>query len=299
MQILIAEDDFASRILLEAVLVKWGYGVTTADDGEAAWDVLREDNAPAIAIVDWMMPKLSGVELCRRVREQHRELVPYILMLTAKGQKADVTFGLDAGADDYLVKPFDLSELGARMRVAKRSIGLQRELIEARKAAHYQAVHDVSTGALNRGSALSQLSEMLGSATPLSIALAAVGNHKQLQERDGAQAAEAVVRAVVQRWRALAPTAMLGRYGPSELLVTLPSGAAADLAELAAQVRADVGTNAFRMSSGVRSPVAFAAGVAEWDGSASLELLLCYADTALYAAQPGGVEIFDLKVSAG
>src|SRR6478736_8594110 len=116
MRILIAEDDFASRILLQAVLLKWGYEVVPANDGEVAWSILQTETAPPIAIIDWMMPMMSGVDLCARVRGQSRELVPYILMLTAKGQKEDISVGLDSGADDYLVKPFDLSELGARLR---------------------------------------------------------------------------------------------------------------------------------------------------------------------------------------
>jgi two-component system cell cycle response regulator len=300
MRVLIAEDDFASRILLDAVLVKWGYEVVPARDGEEAWQILDSETAPPIAILDWMMPKLSGVDLCERVRAQPRELVPYILMLTARAQKDDVTFGLDSGADDYLIKPFDMSELGARLRVARRAIALQRELLDARKAVQYQALHDLSTGALNRGTILGKLSEMLGVHPRLTAMLVAVDGHKGLQEREGADSAESVVRGVVQRLRAEAPDAHIGRYCSDELLVVLPGVASDEAIALAERVKREVASPHFSLATGVPGPIGMSAGIVEWDGSASLELLLCYADSALYAARAVGntVEAFDFQVSA-
>jgi two-component system, cell cycle response regulator len=296
MRVLIAEDDFASRILLDAVLVKWGYEVVPADDGEAAWEILRAETAPPIAILDWMMPKLSGVDLCQRVREQPRELVPYILMLTAKGQKSDITSGLDAGADDYLVKPFDLAELGARLRVARRAISLQRELIDSRKTVQYQALHDISTGALNRGTLLSVLAEAMQPGARVSVTMLALEEHRARQQREGAPSAEAAVRGVVQRVRALMPGATIGRYGADELVVVEVGKHDSEVAASVERLRAEVGTAEFAAAQGAESPIALRAGIVTWDQAATLELLLCYADAALYAARAegGGVEVFDL-----
>ena len=298
MRVLVAEDDFASRILLEAVLVKWGYEVLTAVDGEAAWNILKADNAPPIAIVDWMMPKLSGVDLCARVRERPRELVPYILMLTAKGQKSDVSEGLDAGADDYLVKPFDMQELAARMRVARRSITLQRDLVDSRIAIAYQAVHDVSTGALNRGSIISALSEAIAAGEVLTVMLLSIDGHKALQQNQGASPAEATVRAVVQQIRALMPDAVIGRYGTDELLVVQAEASLANVIELAEKAREAVADRSFAAAIGLDVDVTLSMGLAEWDGTANLELLLCYADAALYAARNVGntIDVFSLEV---
>ncbi|MET0792897.1 MAG: response regulator, partial [Polyangiaceae bacterium] len=222
MRVLIAEDDFASRILLESILEKWGYEVVVANDGAAAWRILDADNAPSIAVLDWMMPELSGVELCERVRKRDQELAPYIVMLTARGEKSDVSIGLDAGADDYLVKPFDFTELGARMRVAKRAVALQRDLIESRKAVQYQALHDSSTGALNRGTILNRLSEVLSAGGPATVGLLAIDEHKWLLQHESAESAEAAVRGLVHELRAQSPDALLGRYCADELLVIWP-----------------------------------------------------------------------------
>jgi CheY-like chemotaxis protein len=129
-QILIAEDDVVSRRALEATLNKWGYQVQVAKDGTAAWEALQSDNAPKLAILDWMMPKMDGVEVCRRVRAELRLESTYLILLTAKGTKEDLVAGLDGGADDYLVKPFNRDELKARVQVGLRVVNLQTRLAE-------------------------------------------------------------------------------------------------------------------------------------------------------------------------
>ena len=119
MKILIAEDDPVSRRLLEVTLSKWGYEVIACIDGQAAWEVLQQPDAPQLVILDWMMPRMDGLQVCKNVRkrEEHSaELYVYIILLTAKSQKADMVTGLEAGADDYLTKPFDAQELRMRLR---------------------------------------------------------------------------------------------------------------------------------------------------------------------------------------
>src|SRR5213593_4807923 len=119
---MIAEDDNVSRRLLEVTLTKWGYEVLSTADGEAAWQVLEAETAPPLAILDWMMPRLDGVEVCRRVRQREQGPYTYLILLTAKGSKEDIAVGLEAGADDYVNKPFDHKELRARIRVGERTI---------------------------------------------------------------------------------------------------------------------------------------------------------------------------------
>ena len=130
MQILIAEDDLVSRRALEATLQKWGYEVRTVEDGAAAWRVLQEDQAPPMAILDWMMPDLDGVEICRRARANPRSEMKYLILLTAKGSKEDLITGLESGADDYLTKPFHREELKARVQVGWRVLNLQKRLAD-------------------------------------------------------------------------------------------------------------------------------------------------------------------------
>lgn len=128
MRILIAEDDSVSRRLLELTLVKWGYDIVSAVDGLQAWAELQKENAPHLAILDWMMPGLDGIDVCRKVRENPSTRGLYIILLTARRNKTDIVAGLEAGSDDYLIKPFDRDELHARLRVGVRVVELQRHL---------------------------------------------------------------------------------------------------------------------------------------------------------------------------
>jgi sigma-B regulation protein RsbU (phosphoserine phosphatase) len=128
MRILVAEDDAVSRRALELTLKQWGYEVLLAGDGAEAWQVLQEKEIPELAIVDWMMPALDGLELCRKVRQSPQTTPLYIILLTARHSKDDVIQGLDAGADDYITKPFDRNELLARVKVGRRVVGFQTSL---------------------------------------------------------------------------------------------------------------------------------------------------------------------------
>src|SRR5262245_39740491 len=120
--ILIAEDDLVSRRTLEATLQKWGYRVIVTCDGISAHEALCRDDAPPLAILDWMMPGMDGLTVCCALRNSPGRRVPYIILLTARGDKADKVAGLDGGADDYIIKPFDREELRARVQVGLRMI---------------------------------------------------------------------------------------------------------------------------------------------------------------------------------
>ncbi len=128
MKILIAEDDETSRVVLGTLLKKWGHEVISTSDGDEAWAALQAEDSPCLAILDWMMPGKDGPELCRRVREMNRMNPMYIILLTALGRKEDIVTGLEAGADDYVTKPFSNAELHARIQVAQRIIELQSAL---------------------------------------------------------------------------------------------------------------------------------------------------------------------------
>ncbi len=130
MRILIAEDDPTSRQILAAMLKKWGYETILTSDGNEAWEALQAEDAPRFAILDWMMPGLEGPELCRRIRKQSSTTPSYILLLTARTEKEDIAAGLEAGADDYVTKPFDRNELHARVEVGRRMLDLQSILAD-------------------------------------------------------------------------------------------------------------------------------------------------------------------------
>ncbi|MBD3168540.1 MAG: response regulator [candidate division Zixibacteria bacterium] len=128
MKILIAEDEPVSRKILERNLLKWGYEVIVACDGNEALRHLENDRDLNLAILDWMMPEKDGIAVCKEVRASGREAFLYIILLTAKGKIEDVVTGLESGADDYIVKPFDRTELKARVRAGERMVKLETSL---------------------------------------------------------------------------------------------------------------------------------------------------------------------------
>ncbi len=128
MEILIAEDDPSSRLLLKATLEKWDYKVITTCDGNEAWESLQQESVPSMAILDWMMPGIDGVELCRKIRENQRLSSTYVILLTAKTSQEDIIEGLQSGSDDYMLKPFNREELRARVKAGIRIINLQTDL---------------------------------------------------------------------------------------------------------------------------------------------------------------------------
>jgi DNA-binding response OmpR family regulator len=127
---LVAEDDRVTAEILSRTLTRWDFEVTTVGDGTRAWTYLKAASAPTLAILDWMMPELDGPEVCRRVRRDLPLANMYLVLLTARESRGDLVTGLDAGADDYIIKPFDAEELRARVQVGVRVLTLQERLAE-------------------------------------------------------------------------------------------------------------------------------------------------------------------------
>lgn len=130
MKILIAEDEFTTRMMVQVCLENWGYRVESVTNGEEAWARMQKKDAPTIAILDWEMPVLDGLEVCRRIKEMDVENPPYVILLTSRDSKVDIIRGFDAGADDYMTKPFNDNELRARTRVAERLVRTQASLAD-------------------------------------------------------------------------------------------------------------------------------------------------------------------------
>ncbi len=133
MKVLIAEDDRVARKLLERKLTSWGYEVVSCSNGAEAWQVLHSDDSPSLAILNWMMPGMDGVEVCRELRKQSRSNYVYIILLTARDHKKDIVEGIEAGADDYVTKPFNPHELKVRIRAGRRILEMQAELLQREK----------------------------------------------------------------------------------------------------------------------------------------------------------------------
>jgi diguanylate cyclase (GGDEF)-like protein len=292
MKILIADDDAVSRLKLTARLVKWGYEVVAVRDGLEAWEVLQQPDAPALAILDWMMPGLDGPELCRRVRAAAREPYLYLVLLTGRGRREDLIFGLEAGADDYVTKPVDAQELEVRVRGGRRIVELQAELLASRQAMWFQATHDVLTGAWNRAAALDalrrELSRARRDAGPCSVMMVDLDHFKHVNDTHGHPAGDAVLREVVRRLgRALRPYDLLARYGGEEFIVVLPGCPAPGAAVVAERLRAVVASTPVDLGA-AQLAVTCSVGLATMTEGATAEVLVKRADDALYAAKRAG-----------
>jgi diguanylate cyclase (GGDEF)-like protein len=293
-KVLIAEDDMVSRRLLEAMLTKWGYEVTVTRDGVEAWEVLQGVDAPPLAILDWMMPGMDGVEVCRKVRQRGQEPYIYLLLLTTKGRKENIIEGLDAGADDYLTKPFDPHELQVRLRTGMRIVTLQAEIIEAREALRVQATHDALTGVWNRRAILEMLgTELVRSSrdeAPVAVVMADLDHFKRINDTHGHVVGDVVLREAVSRMRTLLrPYDAIGRYGGEEFLVVLPGCTAQDAFKLAERLRIGISQEPMMINGGTID-VTSSLGVAISDTTAILDAtaLIQAADTALYRAKAEG-----------
>jgi two-component system cell cycle response regulator len=293
---LIAEDDPIFRRILESWFKKWDYHVTAVENGLDAWEVLQKDDAPQLAILDWMMPGMDGIELCRRIRSRDQGVYRYVLLLTAKDDKQDVVAGLEAGADDYLTKPFDVDELRARVRAGKRILDLQAALIRAKDDLQFAAAHDALTGLWNRGTIIDllkrEVSRRQRTGDPLGVIMADIDYFKKINDTHGHLVGDAVLQEVTRRLAAgVRPYDAVGRYGGEEFLIVFPGCSLDNLVVGAERLRHCVADHPIETSAG-QLPVTLSLGLAsvEQDEKETLdcETFLRSADEALYAAKARG-----------
>jgi len=292
MKVLVADDDPASRLLLQRVIVRWGYEVVAVPDGEEAWEILTRPDAPDLAVLDWMMPRLDGVEICRRIRAMDLINPPYLILLTSRGDKHDIATGLEAGASDYVQKPFDPDELRARLLVGRRFAELNAKLLDMQRELERQALTDPLTQVMNRRAILGRLEEELARATrerePLSIAILDIDHFKAVNDQYGHAAGDAVLQTVVARVQeAVRPYDALGRIGGEEFLLVLPGVGKEQLLPLLERIRATIKAEPVVIPSGRKISVTVSLGGATAADECAEELLRA-ADDALYQAKNDG-----------
>ena len=291
--ILVAEDDPIFRLLFQRWLEQWGYKVTLAEDGAAAWRQLQSDHRPRLLLLDWMMPGMDGVEVCRRVRAVQHESYSYILVLTAKTDKEDTVFALDAGADDYITKPVDPNELRARIQVGRRILHLQDELVRSREQLRLQATHDALTGLINRRCVIQALNDELARAertgSAVGVLMLDLDHFKQVNDVHGHQAGDAVLAEVAGRMVSVLRTYdKVGRYGGEEFLIVLPDCSEDLLGCIAERVRARVAAKPV-VTVDAEIPITVSVGGAVNGAEAgSAAGIIRVADSALYRAKHQG-----------
>ena len=292
MKILIAEDDVTSRAMLAAVLKKWGFDPVVTADGEAAWQAMQTPDAPQLVIVDWNMPKMDGMEFCRRLRQEQTSNPPYIVLLTSRGEMRDIVQGLDAGASDYITKPYHGEELQARLRVGRRMLDLQAELNKARNLFEHQALHDALTGVLNRRAIVEVLNKEVRraerSGKGLSLGLLDIDHFKAINDTFGHQAGDEVLVGFTGRLQQnLREYDHIGRYGGEEFLIVAPEDGGGPETGLYERLRAAVAQEPIATSAGAIA-VTVSIGVAAAGGTQTLESVLAAADAAMYEAKRVG-----------
>ncbi len=294
MRILIADDDPAFRDLLKERLAKWGYDVLVAEDGNGAWQALQADDAPSLAILDWMMPGMAGIEVCRRVRKEKEEPYTYIILLTSQQQDEDIVAGMEAGADDYITKPFKHNELRVRLRAGRRIIELQNELLAARENLREKASHDSLTSLWNHEEILGILGQELARAERekqcISVIMADLDHFKMVNDTYGHLAGDAVLRLTAKRMLSLMRGYdFIGRYGGEEFLVILPECCKECSVAFAERLRSCVSSGSMDTPEGM-IPVTISIGVAASGGENgwAADSLVKAADVALYRAKENG-----------
>lgn len=292
MKILIADDDVTSRAVLAGVLAKFGHEVVQTVDGAQAWETMQRPDAPRLAILDWMMPGLGGLDVCRLVRSLPSDQPQYIIILTSKGEKENIVDGLEAGADDYLAKPFDAGELRARVDVGARLVELQARLSEARVALAHEAMHDPLTGALNRRAFAEVLSRELSDerrhAHGLAVRIVDIDKFKLINDTHGHPVGDEVLRGLVRLMESnLRGHDVLGRHGGDEFVILTVHAPEEGVAVTFERIRAVVAETPVLTSVGNVS-ITMSIGVSIWtEGDTEIELLAA-ADTALYRAKDAG-----------
>jgi len=295
MQALVVDDSAVYRKLIGDHLRSWGFGVTLAESGSEAWRILEQPNAPKLVLLDWVLPDLDGIELCQRIRQAGSSSpYTYIILLTSKEGRQNMLQAMQAGADDYLVKPFDELELKARLLVGKRILDLQEELVSARESMRHAATHDSLTGLTNRGEILAMLERELERARrerkPVAVILCDVDHFKNVNDTLGHLFGDEALREIGRRLRTqLRVYDGVGRYGGEEFLMVLPS---CDLpnALLRADGLREIIAKTPVVCSGEERLITMSMGVAvsACEGKNEVEMLLNQADAGLYKAKENG-----------
>ncbi|MDQ1272606.1 MAG: hypothetical protein QG591_1236 [Planctomycetota bacterium] len=294
MKILIAEDENTTRRRLEKFLKDMDYEVISCKDGLDAWEVIQSENAPNLLILDWMMPGMNGVEICRKVREQGREPYTYILLLTMKDKQEDIIYGMEAGADDYITKPFNQHELRVRLKAGRRIVEMNKELLDAREVLRKKIIYDNLTGLYSRHYMVEILEKEYARAlrhqTDLSCLLIDIDYFKVINDTFGHVFGDSVLREFSACLKLVARKYdFIFRYGGEEFMILLPNTGIDGARSVAEKIRSICESKVYK--DGINVTIATVSigvsSVKNHQPSESNELI-AFADKALYRSKSKG-----------
>ncbi len=293
MKILIAEDDLITSRILEKHLQSWGFEAVLARNGEQAWQALK-DSRLRLAILDWMMPGMDGIEICKKIRRRKKYKYTYIILLSAKDRKQDIIAGLSSGADDYMAKPVNFLELRARLQTGKRIIDLEDKLLYVQNQLKDLASRDSLTKLWNRSEIAKFLREELDRAQrekkPLGVIMLDIDYFKKINDSFGHKIGDLALLQVVSRIkRKVRKSDKVGRYGGDEIIVVLPNCGLLEIRKIGERLRASIARRGVKTGQETfRVTISAGCASSENRSQASAEKLIKAADAALLRAKNQG-----------
>ncbi|MEN6328296.1 MAG: diguanylate cyclase [Syntrophomonas sp.] len=289
MRVLIADDDGLSRKLLESALISWGYETVITCDGIQAWEVLQQNNAPNLVILDWVMPGMDGIEICRKIRARNNGNYVYIILLTSRAGGDDIIKGLESGADDYVIKPFNPEELKYRLKIGQRIIELEHRI-------RHLASIDYLTGLLNRRAFIErmefEINRSLRTKQELGFIITDIDHFKKVNDSYGHQAGDKVLQEIAKTLsRACRVYDLVGRYGGEEFVICLPGANWDETLKTAERMRIateNLRTNVPGSNINISVTASFGGTWMEANQGMSIDYMIKNADHALYQAKTEG-----------
>ncbi|MBF0450389.1 MAG: diguanylate cyclase [Candidatus Magnetomorum sp.] len=295
MKILVVDDSEMTRLILQGRLGQWGYEVINACDGQEAWEILQKKGRPRIALIDWMMPNMNGIELLEKIRQYIKEPYIYTILLTAKKGKEHLLEAMTAGADDFISKPFDPHILKVRLRAGIRITKLQEELIAAREELRIQATHDSLTQLFNRSALVDMITREISRSqrdnSSVGILMIDIDHFKSINDTYGHLVGDQVLIQLAQRMKTCTRQYdAIGRYGGEEFIIILPQCGEQEVLSVAERLRKSICSNAFETTSGpINASISLGATwVTPSEQDCQEEDLIRIADKALYQAKNNG-----------